>query len=382
MDISNIKDDADIEKIIDTYETLLTERTRHHMGYPYNLNFDYGCLTRLQKYCINNLGDPFIESNYGVHSRDFEIAVLDWFARLWDISKEEYWGYVTNCGTEGNLHGILVGRENFPDGILYTSLDTHYSVFKAARMYRMDIRKVKSQPSGEIDYNDLEYNLRVNQGRPAIININIGTTVKGAVDNIDRVLEILRNCSYTDEQFYIHCDGALFGMMMPFVADDAPVISFKKNIGSISVSGHKFVGSPVPCGVLLTRKRYITAFASDIEYLSSRDATIMGSRNGHAPIYLWYTLCKKGIPVITEDVRSCIEKAQYLFDKLKCHSIRCMLNPLSSTVVFEKPKCYEFIKKWQLACEGDNAHVVIMPNIDYAKINEFAKELLNIYAVL
>ena len=39
---------------------------------------------------------------------------------------------------EGNLHGILVGRENLPDGILYASKETHYSVFKAARMYRMD----------------------------------------------------------------------------------------------------------------------------------------------------------------------------------------------------------------------------------------------------
>jgi histidine decarboxylase len=29
------------------------------------------------------------------------------------------------------------------------------------------------------------------------------------------------------------------------------------------------------------------ALSSDVEYLNSRDATIMGSRNGHAPIYLW-----------------------------------------------------------------------------------------------
>lgn len=78
-------------------------------GYPYNLDFDYGALAQLQHFSINNLGDPFIESNYGVHSREFEVGVLDWFARLWEIEKEEYWGYITNCGTEGNLHGILVG---------------------------------------------------------------------------------------------------------------------------------------------------------------------------------------------------------------------------------------------------------------------------------
>lgn len=78
-------------------------------GYPYNLEFDYGALGQLQHFSINNLGDPFIESNYGVHSRQFEVGVLDWFARLWELEKNEYWGYITNCGTEGNLHGILVG---------------------------------------------------------------------------------------------------------------------------------------------------------------------------------------------------------------------------------------------------------------------------------
>lgn len=78
-------------------------------GYPYNLDFDYGALAQLQHFSINNLGDPFIESNYGVHSRQFEVGVLDWFARLWELENNEYWGYITNCGTEGNLHGILVG---------------------------------------------------------------------------------------------------------------------------------------------------------------------------------------------------------------------------------------------------------------------------------
>lgn len=72
-----------------------------------------------------------------------QVGVLNWFARLWEIDEQEYWGYITNCGTEGNLHGILVGRENFPDGVLYASRETHYSVFKAARMYRMDAEKVR-----------------------------------------------------------------------------------------------------------------------------------------------------------------------------------------------------------------------------------------------
>ena len=33
--------------------------------------------------------------------------------------------YITNCGTEGNLHGILVGRENLPDGERPSCSQTH-----------------------------------------------------------------------------------------------------------------------------------------------------------------------------------------------------------------------------------------------------------------
>jgi hypothetical protein len=299
-----------------------------------------------------------------------QIGVLQWFARLWEIDQDEYWGYITNCGTEGNLHGILVGRENLPDGVLYASRETHYSVFKcaarpappcsctipcsnargrpaqpplllyfvfrcaalpalasallrvevraealpspcarctacrglpacysarapigpgwlcragacarrgvfaslgreareaphvvvliasgkgvqvsckpwvgavhgrfccrpaasgrvrppnrpraararrAARMYRMDAERLDTLPSGEVDYDHLRSRLAANAARPAIINVNVGTTVKGAVDDLDRVLEILAETGYGEDRFYIHCDGALFGLMV------------------------------------------------------------------------------------------------------------------------------------------------------------------------
>lgn len=92
-----------------TYYCTITYFGALSTGYPINLDFDYRALDQLLQFSINNLGDPFIESNYGVHSKDFEVGTLDWFARLWEIEKEEYWGYITNGGTEGNLHGILVG---------------------------------------------------------------------------------------------------------------------------------------------------------------------------------------------------------------------------------------------------------------------------------
>ena len=129
------------------------------------------------------------------------------------------WGYITNCGTEGNLHGILLGRENLPTGILYASRESHYSVKKAARMYRMEIVLVNTLPTGEIDLNHLKECLieGKNKNQPAILNINCGTTVRGAVDDLDGAISILAETGYSQDEYYIHVDGALFGMMLPFI---------------------------------------------------------------------------------------------------------------------------------------------------------------------
>lgn len=153
-------------------------------------------------------------------------------------------------------------------------------------------------------------------------------------------------------------------------------MSFKKPIGSVSVSGHKFVGCPMPCGVQITRLEHINALSNNVEYLASRDATIMGSRNGHAPIFLWYTLNRKGYSGFQKEVQKCLRNAHYLKDRLKEAGIGAMLNELSSTVVFERPKDEEFVRMWQLACEGNIAHVVVMPSVTIEKLDDFLSELV------
>jgi len=127
------------------------------------------------------------------------------------------------------------------------------------------------------------------------------TMVKGALDNIDWILQILNNLCVPRECFYIHCDGALFAMMMPFM-DYAPEISFQKLIDSIAVSGHKMLGCQMPCGITLSRKENVKKVEQHIKYLNSVNTTIMGSHNGQAPLYIWYSLHKKGLTGIKRDV--------------------------------------------------------------------------------
>uniref|UniRef100_A0A3Q7IWN3 Glutamate decarboxylase n=1 Tax=Solanum lycopersicum TaxID=4081 RepID=A0A3Q7IWN3_SOLLC len=114
---------------------------------------------------------------------------------------------------------------------------------------------------------------------------NIGTTFKGAIDDLDFVIQTLENCGYSSDRYYIHCDAALSGLILPFIKHVSKKVTFKKPIGSISISRHKFLGCPMPCGIQITRKSYARNL-SKIEYIASIATTICGSRNGLTPTVL------------------------------------------------------------------------------------------------
>jgi len=84
-------------KILEEYRKMLDVRSGFHFGYPYNLNYTHEELLAFMRYSINNLGDPWVESNYAVHSRPFELAVIDFFAQLWKIEKPNYWYVFQIC---------------------------------------------------------------------------------------------------------------------------------------------------------------------------------------------------------------------------------------------------------------------------------------------
>jgi glutamate/tyrosine decarboxylase-like PLP-dependent enzyme len=77
----------------------------------------------------------------------------------------------------------------------------------------------------------------------------------------------------------------------------------------------------------------------------------------------------------TNNKSHCMETARYLRDKLTDAGFTCRVNDLSSTVVLERPLDEDLVKRWQLACEEDIAHVVVMPNVTRSKIDRFVQEL-------
>lgn len=344
----------------------LKENTNNHFGYPCNLNYDYRELLPFFEFSLNNIGDPFIPSNYKIESKQFEREVIKYFGQLFGL--DEAWGYVTSGGTIGNMFGIILGRETLPDAKLYFAVSSHYSLVKAGGFFRIETIQIMANAGQEMNYKDLYEKLDPNV--PAIINANIGTTFEGAVDDIDKIIDCLNRKGI--RKYHIHCDAALGGMLVHFAKPEW--VSFKKNIHSLSISGHKFIGIPFPCGIVITRKELISNLGRDIEYIGTKDTTIGGSRNGHAPLFLWYAIQERG-DKFADEVKTCIENAKYLKDRLKHYGINCTLNKYSTTVVFSKPSTV-FIKKYQLATEGNFAHVVIMQNHNLGLIDQFVEDLL------
>jgi histidine decarboxylase len=281
---------------------------------------------------------------------------------------QDWWGYITTCGTEGNLYGLLLGRETYPDGILYASNDSHYSIAKAARFFKIPHVVVNSQPNGEMDYVD--FLSRLDSSRPAIINLNAGTTLKGAVDDLKQILEMLERKGI--KNFYIHCDGALGGMLVPYLAPGK--INFNLPIHSLAISGHKFIGCPFPCGIVLTHKKLVDKLATNIEYIGSKDTTLGGSRNGHAPLFLWYAIQQRK-HLFQLEAETCASKAADLRERLERVGISCLLNSYSSTVVFPKPS-NTVVEKWQLSTQEDLAHVVVMQNHSDELLERFVADYL------
>jgi histidine decarboxylase len=357
-------------RLDDFYRAMEVESSRS-LGYPSNAVFDYSDLYRFLHFPLNNIGDPFVESTFRVHSRSFERDVLRFFAKMYHAPEDDYWGYVTSGGTEGNMYGLYLARELLPEGIVYYSEETHYSVSKVLRVLALRNIMIKTLANGEIDYEDLRETVRIHRDVPPIILANIGTTMKGAVDNVDTIQGILRDFALPN--FYIHCDAALSGMILPFVKDPEPY-DFAAGIDSISVSGHKMIGSPMPCGVVLAKKKNVDRIARSVEYVGTLDTTISRSRNGLSPLFLWSAIRKLGPSGFREMVVGCLKMADYAIDRLREKDIDAWRNNNSVTVVFPRPAT-PVLEKWQIAVFRDIGHMITMPHVTRDLVDELVGDI-------
>ena len=352
----------------------LFERFEHlnprSIGYPCNQTWDYSSLYRFLQFSANNIGDPFQGSLFKMNTHDFEREVIAEFAGFTGADPEDHWGYVTAGGTEGNMYGLYLARELHPDGIVYFSEASHYSVAKILRLQNTRNIMIRSLPSGEIDYEDLRESIRIHRDVPPIIFANIGTTMRGAIDRLDRIREIFDQ--FAIQNHYIHADAALSGMILPFV-DNPPPWNFADGVDSLSISGHKLIGAPLPCGIAMAKKSHVDRIARSVEYVGVNDTTIMGSRSAFSPLILWYALKKLHQEGLANIVRRSLELADYAIEKLAEIGVEAWRNENSITVVFPRPPA-SLMEDWVIAPQGGIAHIITLPHVRREVIDAFAAD--------
>lgn len=341
------------------------------IGYPVAFDFDYGALTEFLSFSLNNAGDPFTPMTYQLNTHGLEREVVSFYAGLARAPRDSWWGYVTNGSTESNLYGLYLARELLPDGIVYFSQDSHYSVSKNLHFLNMRHIMIRSQPNGEIDYEDLRETLRIRRDAPPVIFANIGTTMKEARDDIRIIRGILDDLAI--ENRYIHCDAALCGGYAAFL-QPPPAWDFEDGADSIAISGHKFIGSPIPCGVVLARRAHVERIGHSVAYIGSVDTTISGSRNGFTPLLLWYAIRSLGRDGMKRRIEASLATAAYAEEQLLAAGIPAWRNPQALTVVFPQPP--ESVRhKWQLASAGGESHLICMPHVQRAQIDELLADI-------
>src|SRR5262249_34503875 len=163
-----------------------------------------------------------------------------------------------------------------PDAIVYCSEATHYSVFKVIDLLSLPAITIRTSGTGEIDYTDLDRVLGRHRDRAAIVVANIGTTMTEALDDTQRIKTLLRDQSI--RRHFIHSDAALAGVPLALL-DQRPRFDLADGADSIAISGHEFIGTPFPCGVLITRRSATQTVSRRVSYTGSPDSTIGGSRN-------------------------------------------------------------------------------------------------------
>lgn len=280
--------------------------------------------------------------------------------------------------------------------IAFYSEDTHYSVVKAMRIlaiptfYEIGTNEYPGQcpltsdgswphevPStdggegpGSIDLRALAMLVEffAQKGYPILINFNYGTTFKGAYDDVqgaERVLmpifekyglnerEIVYQDGHRDVRrgFWIHVDAALGGAYMPFLEQahaagrfPYPIAPFDfrlPSVHSIVMSGHKWIGAPWPCGVFMTKTKYLLLPPARPHYIGSADSTLAGSRNGFSAIVLWDFLARHSQAAQTERAIRLQQLADYAFTQLQQLEKRkgdlwVARTPLSLTIRFRK----------------------------------------------
>ncbi|BDR72680.1 hypothetical protein K144316041_13880 [Clostridium tetani] len=351
---------------------------------------------------------------------------------------------VLNCQAKS-----LEDNPNMYTPIAFYSQDTHYSIIKGMRIlnfttfneagsgkFECPLKYPEDYPKrfsiNYLDENGWPFEVPSNndgsvfipalkklveafasKGYPIFVNFNYGTTFKGSYDNVEKAINELvpilkkyglyereiifdkdNKNSDTRTGFWFHVDGALGAAYMPFLEmttdnEDFPVFDFRlKDVHSISMSGHKWIGVPWPCGIYMSKIKYQLLPPDNPNYIGSPDSTFAGSRNAFSSLILWYYIATHSYEDCKNMILDCQDTAKYTVEKLNELSKKSGIDlwveysSKSLTIRFKEANP-DIVFKYSLSGEilyvnGEKraySHIYIMPHVTKNLIDKFIEDL-------
>lgn len=347
----------------------------YSLGFPASTDADQAPLGGLLSWLLNNVGDPYVDGPhpYAGSTKDIERQVVDWVADLLRAPAGDRWGYVTTGGSESNMFGLRLARQLHPRAMTYVSAAAHSSVTKALDLQQMPYVEIATQPGDEMDYVDLARAVARFQTRPAIVVATAGTTMTEAVDDIRKVIATLDRAGVTAR--FIHVDAALSGIPLALLdPSQRPGFDFADGAHCVALSGHKFVGAVMPCGVVVTSARLREQMGGEGRYTGCPDVTISGSRPGLAPVLLWDRIQSEGTEGMRRRAEAGRELARYAQMALRAVPWPASRHEHALTVYFPSPPDVVH-KRWPLATHDGISHLICMPGVTQHSVDALVSDL-------
>ena len=186
-----------------------------------------------------------------------EAQVIAWLASLIGYPPGAG-GILTTGGSLSNLTALVAARadrlpEDFLNGAIYMSEETHLSVLKAARIAGFPERSLRLVPVDarcRLRPGLLERMIEEDRSkglRPFLVVANAGTTNTGAIDPLTDVLDIARR-----HGLWAHADAA-YGGFFRLVPEGESRLRGLETYDSITLDPHKGLFLPYGTGCLLVR---------------------------------------------------------------------------------------------------------------------------------
>lgn len=299
-------------------------------------------------------------------------------------------GYVAPGGTEANIQALWIyrnyfkkefGAQNQEVGVVF-STDSHYSFYKGCNLLSLTpITIAVNDEDRQMEIEDLQTQLKKAQEKGVkhlIVIANMSTTMFGSVDDLDRVLPVIKQ---TELPYKVHADGAFGGFLYPFTNPGNPLDFRNPEINSITLDAHKMLMAPYGTGMFLIRKNWMHyAATEEAQYVQGLDYTICGSRNGAQAVSIWMILATHGPNGWRQNIHSLMNETDRICNALDEFGVKYFRDPQMNIITMRARFIpLELAKKYRLVADNfDNPKwwkIVVMPHTKGEVLDQFLADL-------